>query len=257
MRTHLDPGLNWPRYQILGSLRVLRQDGTEVPVRQRLHQVALAVLLAYAGEPCPRPVLEAVLWGSDPPGDPHGSLRTVMHGLRQQVPGLDAGSLAAAGGGYVLLAAGHDVDARLFRALTARGRAAWYGGDAGAAARLLGLALAMWREPELGALPDVPALAPARGLLAREHRHAQDMLADALLALGRYETLTCFLRGVLAPDPGREHAWAQLLRAAAAWKGPGTAAALLAEARASGPAGPELEYAARQVSAAAARGRCG
>jgi DNA-binding SARP family transcriptional activator len=241
-----------PRFRILGPMEVAGPHGGVIQVRQPLQRAALATLLVFEGAPCPRPVLARALWNGSPPADVPGSLRTLMHSLRRT---LSAGEdeLLASGGGYLLRAGESDVDARLFRSLAAKGRRAWYDGDAAGAARLLGTALRLWREPGLDALPDAPALADRRHLLLREHRDVQDLRADALLALGRLDDVIPALRDIVAADPGREHAWALLARALAATGNRAGAAATLGAGQAAlaseygGRNGPELDHVARQI----------
>lgn len=247
-----DRAVTAPRFRILGPMEVAGPGGGAVAVRQPLQRAALATLLVFDEAPCPRPVLARALWNGSPPADVPGSLRTLMHGLRR-VLGAGEDDLLASGGGYLLRAGEADVDARLFRSLAAQGRRAWYKGDPACAARLLGAALRLWREPGLDALPDVPALAARRQLLLREHRDVQDLRADALLALGRLDDVIPALRDVVAADPGREHAWALLARALAATGDRAAAAAALGAGQAAlaseygGRNGPELDQAARQI----------
>jgi DNA-binding SARP family transcriptional activator len=247
-----DQAVTAPRFRILGPMEVAGPGGGAVLVRQPLQRAALATLLVFEEAPCPRPVLAQALWNGSPPADVPGSLRTLMHSLRRV---LDAGEeeLLASGGGYLLRAGESDVDARLFRSLAAKGRRAWYQGDAAGTARMLGGALRLWREPGLDALPDVPDLDGRRQLLLREHRDVQDLRADALLALGCLDDVIPALRDIVATDPGREHAWALLVRALAATGDRAAAAAALRAAQAAlaseygGRNGPELDQAARQI----------
>jgi DNA-binding SARP family transcriptional activator len=246
------PAAESPRFRILGPLQAANRAGAAVTIPQPLQRAALATLLAWDGAPCPREIMAAVLWGDSPPGDPPGALRTVMHSLRK-LPGMDPESLQAQAGGYLLGVGEPDVDARVFRVLAATARQAWYAGNAAEAADLLEKALCLWRQPELEALPRAPALAGRRHLLLREHRDVQDMLADALLALGRLDAAIRFLRGILVREPGREHAWAQLVRALVASGDYAAAEGMLTRAQvlhagASGMApGPELAEVGREV----------
>jgi hypothetical protein len=101
---------------------------------------------------------------------------------------------------------------RLFRALTAAGHQAWYGGDARQAAVELGDAISLWRGGPSELLSG-PAVAAEVERLHAEFSSAQDTWMDARLALGQHRAAAPELRRILAREPLREHAWAQLMLA--------------------------------------------
>jgi DNA-binding SARP family transcriptional activator len=183
---------------------------------QHAHRAALAALLLRAGQVCPRSWLLAAIWDSCPPASGTTALRTAMYELRRGLGPLgcrirtrQSGSRP---GGYLIEAADSEVDIRLFRSLATGGHAAWYQGDAAAAARALGDALRLWRGGPAGLLSAAVVEAEV-GQLHAEFRSVQDTWTDARLALGQHRQVVPELRRIVAREPLREHAWAQLMLA--------------------------------------------
>src|ERR1700680_765297 len=152
------------RFCILGALEVRPPaHGRLVTVRQPLPRAVLATLVLRAGQLCPRDWLVEALWGPQGPADPASTLRTCVYGLRRSLGTLGS-RLQTGPGGFLIAAAEAEVALQLYRALDARARVAWDRGDAAAAARLLGEALRLWREP---AMRDVRCAPPIDGAEAR------------------------------------------------------------------------------------------
>lgn len=245
-------------FRVLGPVQVTSAAGEPVPLTQPIHRAALAALLLHTDQVCPRSWLVAAIWGERTPVSGATALRTAIYGLRRalgtvgrQIQTCQSGPNP---GGYMIRAADDEVDLRVFRALAADGRSAWYQGDATRAALVLGEALSLWRAGPSDLRP-TPALAADISRLEAEFRQARDAWMDARLALGQHREATSELRQILAREPLREHVWAQLMlalyrsgdkrgarRAFAAAQ-----AALIAEYGA-GP-GPELAELYRQVLA--------
>jgi DNA-binding SARP family transcriptional activator len=200
---------------ILGPLVVTSADGTAVPVSQPLLRRVLATLILSAGVRRPRPWLVQAVWGERPPADPGGALRTAVHGLRQCLGDSLAARLESPGRGrsYMFRAEHGEVDALQFDELAALGGAAWDAGEYGRAAELLGAAAGLWRVPALADVPDTPFLEDVRGVLLRRLAEVEDLRTDAILKLGGHREAIGHLRQILAGDPLREHAWAQLMLA--------------------------------------------
>jgi DNA-binding SARP family transcriptional activator len=218
----------------------------------------LAALLLRTGEPCSRAWLVAAVWGVSPPASGTSALRTAVYGLRQELGPLGCRVQTRQSGpnpgGYLIRAAEHEVDVRLFRALAAAGRSAWYRGDSDRAARDLGEALSLWRGGP-AELPSTPVAAAEVGRLHAEFRAAQDAWMDARLALGQHHQAAPELRQILSREPEREHAWAQLMLALYRSGDKGGARSAFSAARAAlaaeygaGP-GPELAELHRHVLA--------
>ncbi len=245
-------------FRVLGPLEVTSATGEPVPLTQQVHRAALAALLLHTDQVCLRSWLAAAIWGEHTPVSGASALRTAVYGLRR--------ALGTAGrhiqtcqsgpnpGGYMIRAAEDEVDLRLFRALTADGRTAWYQGDAARAAQALGEALSLWRIGPSDLRPS-PALAPDISRLKAEFRYVQDAWMDARLALGQHQEAAPELRQILAHEPLREHVWAQLMLALYRSGDKGGARQAFSEARTTltteygaGP-GPELAELHRHVVA--------
>ncbi len=195
------------RFAVLGPLEITDDHGARVPVTRRLHRAMLATLLLRAGQPCSQAELAAAIWGDDPPQRPDLSLRTCVYGLRRLLP--DPARLRTHPCGYLIDVAPGELDLAEFRDLASLGRQALDDGDPAGAADALGRALSLWREPALADLPDHAA----RERLIGHRRDALEALIDARLALGLHRQVLPELRGIVAAEPPREHAWAQLMLA--------------------------------------------
>ena len=193
------------RFSILGPLEVRDDDGRPVTITRPLHRSALALLLLNAGQPCSSASLVAALWGDEPPSSPDISLRSCVYGIRKLLPA--SGRVRTHNSAYLITVADGELDLHEFRDLATRGQAALDDGDPRAAAGMLVQALSLWREPPLA---DVPAV-PHRERLLQQCGQARDALVDARLAIGEHRQLLAELRGAVAADPLREHAWAQLM----------------------------------------------
>ncbi len=195
-------------FRLLGPLEVCGDAGQPVELTQRLHRRLLAQLLLHANQPCARRELAEALWGDEPPAGPATALRTCVHGLRKAL-GEHGARLQTHPEGYLLRVIAGESDLPSFRAMAGQGRAALDRGEPAGAAELLARALDLWRDPPLADLP----LTAERGRLLDRHRDAQEALMDARLALGRHHDTLPHLRRIVAADPLREHAWAQLMLA--------------------------------------------
>lgn len=193
------------RFTILGPLEISDDDGGPVVISRRLHRSALTLLLLNAGQPRSAAEMIGALWGDEPPLRPGVSLRSCVYGIRKVLP--DSGRLRTHPTGYLISVQPGELDLHGFRDLASRGRTALDGGDPKEATALLTQALDLWREPPLA---DLPAIAEKDRLLD-QRKESQDALIDARLALGRHRQVLAELRSVVAADPLREHAWAQLM----------------------------------------------
>ncbi|HUJ07859.1 MAG TPA: AfsR/SARP family transcriptional regulator, partial [Streptosporangiaceae bacterium] len=195
------------RFNILGPLQIIDDDSRPVTVSRRLHRCTVATLLLNAGQPCSTSDLISVLWGDEPPLSPDVSLRSCIYGIRKLLP--DHGRLRTHPAGYLIAAGPDELDLHGFQDLAGQGRAALDAGDPRAAAGVLADALDLWREP---ALADLPACT-GRDRLLDQRKEVAETLVDARLALGWHRQVLAELREVVAADPFREHAWAQLITA--------------------------------------------
>jgi DNA-binding SARP family transcriptional activator/tetratricopeptide (TPR) repeat protein len=204
------------RFRILGPLEVCGSDGEMVSLRAPKQRTLLVVLLLHANAAVSAGRLEAALWPDRPPPAAAGVIRTYASALRialglggtGRLPGLAKGP-----GGYRLALAPGDLDLDVFDDLSAQGRDALARGDTVRAARLLTEALALWRgEPGADVILDGDAAAILADVAERRVA-AEEAWADAQLSLGGGPDLIARLRVLVAGQPLRERARAQLMQA--------------------------------------------
>ncbi|PRX65399.1 putative ATPase [Nonomuraea fuscirosea] len=137
--------MNVLRFEVLGPLRVVTDDGSPVRVAEPKVRALLADLLAHGGGPVPADRLIDDLWGARPGRNPTGTLQARVSQLRRSLGG--SGTVVLGPAGYRLAAA--DSDAARFAALVAR-----RSGDPAARAAELEEALALWRGPAYAEFAD-------------------------------------------------------------------------------------------------------
>jgi DNA-binding SARP family transcriptional activator len=199
------------RFSVLGPLLAEADDGTPLVLTRPSQRSTLAVLLMYARQPPTRAQLIDALWGDEPPGDAETALRVRMRDLRRGMGGHDR--LLTHRSGYQVLIEPGELDAAGFRDLAAHGRAALDAGSAEDAARLLGQACSLWRDPPLIDLPDTPLMRLSANALLEQRRDVREWLIDARLALGQEHEVLAQVRAVIAADQLAEHPHVQLMLA--------------------------------------------
>ncbi|MDT9693543.1 BTAD domain-containing putative transcriptional regulator, partial [Streptomyces sp. P9(2023)] len=195
------------RYSVLGPTQVHTADGRPVALGGARLRALLTALALRADRAVPVATLVAEVWPDDPPADEIAALQALVGRLRR-VLGREA--VASGPGGYRLVAAVDDVDARRFERLAGEGVRALDTGDQAQAARLLDEALGLWRGPAVADLPDRTAEAArweARRLDARRARFR------AALALGEAASVLPELAALCASHPLDEPLQALRIRA--------------------------------------------
>jgi predicted ATPase/DNA-binding SARP family transcriptional activator len=201
------PGDNDPvRYGILGSTRAEDERGAVVALGGARLRALLAALALHPGRIVPFGTLIDEVWADEPPQDAPAALQALVGRLRRTL-GKDA--IVSDPGGYHLAATRDDVDLFVFEHLTRQGTAALERGDATAAARDLGEALALWRGPALADLPDRSAAARPDAL----RQEATRARVEADLLLGRAVDAVPELKELTAAHPYDEPLHALLIRA--------------------------------------------
>ncbi|MFJ7259870.1 ATP-binding protein [Streptomyces globosus] len=168
------------RYAILGSVQVVRGDGTPVAVGGARLRALLTALALRAGRAVPVHLLTADVWAGEPPADGPAALQALVGRLRRA---LGREAVRSAEGGYLLAAARDDVDAYRFERLV-RAAAEAVEGDPARAAALYDEALALWRGPALADLPEPGAEAARWEAVRADARRGR---LAAALGLGEAE----------------------------------------------------------------------
>ncbi|GDY64119.1 hypothetical protein SAV14893_035120 [Streptomyces avermitilis] len=194
------------RYGILGVTQAQDDQGALVPIGgPRVRALLTALALRPDRTSAPQTLIDEV-WSEEPPLDAPAALQALVGRLRRAI-GRDA--VVSEPGGYRLATARDSVDLFRFEDLVKRGRAALERGDAGAAARDLGEALALWHGPAFADLPDRTAAARPEAL----RLDATRARVEAELRLGRAEDALPELKELTTAHPYDEPLHALLVRA--------------------------------------------
>jgi DNA-binding SARP family transcriptional activator/tetratricopeptide (TPR) repeat protein len=200
---------------LLGPVELVSPQGGLAGLAQPMLRVLVAMLGVMAGRVVPDEALVDALWGEEWSRERGQNLHTHVSALRRRMAAAlpSAGSaVVRSGGGYRLALAEDEVDAGLFRSLTARGRQAAMAADITAAADLFSRALRLWRGP---ALADVLGLCPR---LAGDAAGLEELRAGVLeervecdLMLGRHRDVAAEGPALMAVVPPRERLAGQLM----------------------------------------------
>ncbi len=199
------------RFCILRPLAVHADDGSPMILQRPSQRATLAVLLLQRTTATSRSALSDALWGEDPPAGADAALRVRMCDLRRALAGQSR--IETVPGGYRIMVRDGELDAEVFRSLTALGRAALDQGRPREAAGYLDEACKLWGNPPLADVPDSPLLRPLTAALLEQLRDAREWLVDARLRLGHHYEVLSQLRAAVAADPLSEHQYVQLMLA--------------------------------------------
>jgi DNA-binding SARP family transcriptional activator len=192
-------------FRLLGPFEVW-DNGQRVEIAGARRRALLALLVLRANEVVRTELLVDELWGEHPPQNATAALQSHISRLRKT---LGANTIASREWGYVLRAAGSQIDLWRFmelldeaRPLAARQRAA-----------KLAEALALWRGPPLPDLVNEPTLQRDISFLEGLRAHALEQRIDADLEAGNDVDLVGELERLVAEQPLREHLRWQLILA--------------------------------------------
>jgi len=196
-------------------VELVSPEGRLTGLAQPMLRVLVAMLGVMAGRAVADEALVDALWGEEWSREREQNLQTHVSALRRRMAAaLPSGGSAVvrSGGGYRLVLAQDEVDAGLFRSLTARGRRAARAADSAAAAGLFTQALRLWRGP---ALADVLGLCPR---LAGDAAELEELRAGVLeervecdLTLGQHADVAAEGPRLVAEFPLRERLAGQLM----------------------------------------------
>ncbi|HUR22786.1 MAG TPA: BTAD domain-containing putative transcriptional regulator, partial [Acidimicrobiales bacterium] len=203
------------RVRLFGTLEVVADDGTVVPVNGAKLRMLLALLALDAGKVVAADRLIDCLYGDHLPQRADNALQLLVSKLRQA---LTAGAphgpaIVTRAPGYFLDVPAEEVDARRFLTLVAEGRARLEAGDYAEASSALREALGLWRGPALVefAFDDFARSEIAR--LDELRLSASEDCFAADLELGRHLDVVGELAQFTAANPLRERPWGQFMQA--------------------------------------------
>ena len=204
-------------FGILGPLEVSRA-GRPVALGGPRQRAVLALLLLEANRVVSMDRLAEEVWAGHPPDGWATTLQTYVFHLRRALEperprGGDPAVLVTRDRGYLLRVDRAYVDSAVFEDDFAAGRAALDAGSDAEAAQTLRRALSLWRGPVLANLADYAFIRPEAARLQQLRFAALEVRIEADLALGRHNTLTAELDGLVREDPVRERLHGQLILA--------------------------------------------
>jgi predicted ATPase/DNA-binding SARP family transcriptional activator len=203
------------RFEILGELRAFRHE-TPVKLGGGLPRRLAAALLVDAPETVRRDTLVERLWGSAPPATATTALQVHVSHLRRALePDCEGGNrsiLRTVPGGYALEIDRGDVDADRFEYLV-RDAEDVAATDPEGALRTIDAARALWRDRPWADLADEQWLQVDVARLEELKRRADELWAEAQLALGHHARVVNALAGAVEDEPLRERRWEQLMLA--------------------------------------------
>ncbi|MFB7473611.1 BTAD domain-containing putative transcriptional regulator [Kitasatospora sp. NPDC056184] len=201
----------------LGPLEI-RFGGGSLPIGGTRQRAVLATLLLSPGRPVPVGPLIDNVWGGREPASALNTLQSYVSRLRTALarPGDTGGSaprLLGGPSGYRLVVRDEQLDYRRAEWLLDTARAAFAGGDPAAAHTSARESLALWRGPALGELQGLPAFQWEAARLDEVRLGAEQLVAQADLALGRSEEAVARLRRLASGHPLWEQPQALLMQA--------------------------------------------
>jgi YVTN family beta-propeller protein len=196
-------------FLVLGPLDV-RVHGRAVQLGGHKQRGLLALLLLNAGKVVSAERLIDALWGERPPASAMNSVHVYVSQLRKV---LGESRLVTRQPGYLLDVRPDEVDARRFERLLGEGRATRARGDAAAARKLLGEALALWRGPPFADLGQEEFVQGEIARLEELRLVAVEERIGADIELGRTADLVPELEELVRANPLRERVREQLMLA--------------------------------------------
>ena len=209
--TGSDSRVSGLRVSLLGSMQV-ELGGQPLHVAGRQRRRLLALLAIRAGRVVPVEALVDAMWGDDPPPSAAKTVQSHMVRLRQSLA--EAGEpIETTPGGYRLNVDPANTDMARFDRLATQGAVELRAGHCAAAVKLLEASLAIWRGPALLEFTTDDFAVGDRTRLEERRLVALEDLAEARLGIGAAPLVVPDMERVVADAPGRERAWALLMRA--------------------------------------------
>jgi DNA-binding SARP family transcriptional activator/pimeloyl-ACP methyl ester carboxylesterase len=196
------------RFRVLGPVEVTA-DEVPVAVSAAKERSLLAALLAHANRAVSPDALVDELWGESPPRSANKTLQTYISHLRR----LLGDRIRSDPAGYALRVDDGELDSASFERSVREGRLALLRGDAVAAVRALGDALAQWQGEAYAGCVAGPRVAADAVRLEELRLGAVEDSYAARLANGQHRELSAELEAAVAAHPLRELLWGLLIRA--------------------------------------------
>ncbi|PXW35416.1 UNVERIFIED_CONTAM: SARP family transcriptional regulator [Williamsia faeni] len=203
------------RYQILGPLEVLRNDGSEsrIDLGSPKQRIILAILLIHRGKVVSTDRLCDALWGDEAPPSATSSLQAYISNLRRALRN-DAGTspIRRQSTGYILDVADCDVDVSEFLAHAGEAQQHADNEEWAPALDSADRALALWRGPLLDGQGDEDWVRTEAAGLEEIRSGSMENRITALLALNRLPEALADVVALRNRQPYRDHScWLHML----------------------------------------------
>jgi DNA-binding SARP family transcriptional activator len=199
-------------FRLLGTLEVWTgQDWARISAAKQ--RALLATLLLHPGQPVSNDTLIDEIWPDGAPARATNVISVHIYHLRRLIGDPEGHVLVTRAPGYQVALQPGELDSDLFARQAAEGRHVLAGGNPEHAVSLLTAALELWRGRALGDLPRTQRITDEAGRLEEARIEAQELLAEATMACGRYAQAVPDLRRLVSECPLRESSWALLIRA--------------------------------------------
>jgi WD40 repeat protein/DNA-binding SARP family transcriptional activator len=204
------------RFFVLGPLDVAEEGEEPLPIAGSKERTILACLIARADRVVPVDDLVEELWGDRPPRNPEKALVSYVSRLRRALRSgrpsdMDPELIFFRGGGYVLKADGHLVDAIRFEQLAGEGHHLLDTGHPAEAEPVLEEGLGLWRGAAYQGYRYTGFGAAEGDRLDELRRAATEDLIDSRLAGEDPGQLVPELEAMVREEPLRERRWGQLM----------------------------------------------
>ncbi len=197
--------------RVLGPVEVEVEGAVVRPGRAQVRRV-LALLAAAEGRWVSRDVLEVELWPDTPPGNTRTALNVAVARARATASGSDHDLIVSADAGY-RLADDVVLDLATWRAAVAEAHALEGGGEPGAAADVLGRALATWRGEPYADVEGSVRIDVARQGLGLERVDVALRQVELLTDAGRAAEAAALATGLTQDEVSREDVVVAAMRA--------------------------------------------
>jgi SARP family transcriptional regulator, regulator of embCAB operon len=204
------------RYELLGPLRVVSEEGEIATIGAQKIETLLAALLIRSDQVVATEQLMTEIWGDQVPRRATAGIHVYVSQLRKFLARCRGGSgnpVVTRPPGYVLRSGDDELDYRTFLEIVDWGRDHARGGRPEQAANCFETALALWCGPVLGDVSSGPIVEGFVTWLTETRLECTEMLIDAQLELGRHRELVGRLYSLIAEHPLRESFVRQLMLA--------------------------------------------
>ncbi|MEV0321982.1 AfsR/SARP family transcriptional regulator [Streptomyces sp. NPDC050658] len=202
------------RYEILGQLRVIDEEGVQTVKAQKV-EILLAALVVRSEQVVSADQLIREIWGEEPPRSATAGLYVYISQIRKLLrrAGTAQSPVLTKPPGYMLSLGSDGLDLHDFTRLMKEGRAQLRNGAQEAAVLSFEGALALCRGPLLADAGHGPILQGFRTWLNEAQLECMESLMDARMTLGHHRELVSDLYLLSTEHPLREAFHRQLMQA--------------------------------------------